>query len=186
MPSSSGGHQRRTRPALTIVELLVATALASMLIVAVLGILAILAEKRRVLIDESAFVPWHQRLEGQLRFDLGNARRFELAPDRLRLVGYGGRNFETGRPTHRRTEVVYRLATAADKVWLVRDESQLDSISNANRRTEIVCSGIGAIAMEVPGEHERKAERSGALPECFRLLLVGNAPSESIRVLYCN
>lgn len=172
---------------MTVVELLVATALASMLIVALLGILGILAEKRKLLIDESAFVPWHVRLERQLRFDLGNARRFELSPDRLRLLGYAGRNFETGRPTHRRTEVVYRLAPAAGKVWLVRDESQLDSLSNANRRTEIVCSGIGAMAMDVPGERERKAERSGSLPECFRLLMVGKTPrNDTISVLYSN
>jgi hypothetical protein len=78
------------------------------------------------------------------------------------------------------------LVTAAGKVWLLRDESQLDSISNANRQTEIVCSDIAEIAIEVPGEQERKAKRAGALPKSFRLLLVGDTPSKSISVLYCN
>lgn len=186
------------RPAagFTLVELMVvivligllagAVTLASMLMVAVLGLLGLLAAKRQVLVDESHFASWHHPLVEQLRRDLTGARRFELARDRLRLVGYGGRDFDTHLATHRPAEVVYRLTRAAGRTWLLREEIQLDLMSNANRQTEIVCCGPSTIAMHIPGRPERSPRRSGPVPECCRITLAGDAGSQPvIEVLFC-
>jgi len=184
--SSAQTTREPARRGLTAVELLVAAALASMLMVAVLGILGILAAKRKVLVDEAPFAPWQRGLAERLRRDLSNARRFELTPDRLRLVGYGSRDFDTRQPTHRPAEVVYRVSRAAGKTWLMREETHLDLLSNANRQTEIVCYGLTTIAMDIPGQPERRPRRSCAVPECCRITMAGDAASEpAIEVLFC-
>jgi hypothetical protein len=171
---------------LTAVELLVATALASMLMVAVLGILGLLAAKRKVLVDEAPVALWQRGLVEQLRRDLSNARRFELAPDRLRLLGYGSRGSNTRQPTHRPAEVVYRVTRASGRSWLIREEIQLDLMSNANRQTEIVCGGLSTIAMEIPGRPEHGPRRSGAVPECCRITIAGDVASQPVvEVLFC-
>jgi len=171
---------------LTALELLAALVLAALLLGAVSGFLRVLAARQKVLLEEARFVPWHRPLLERLRWDLDNTRQFELAPDRLRLVGYGGRDAAMHAPTHRPTEVLYQLVRAADHVWLVREETQLDGISNQNRQRELVCSGITAIAMEVPGEQTPLARRSGFLPDRCRLLLMGDSSSAPLLELqYC-
>lgn len=161
-----------------------AVTLASMLMVAVLGILGILAEKRKVFVDQAPSAPWHRPLVDQLRRDLSSARRFELAPDRLRLVGYAGRDLRTRRPTQRPAEVVYRLTRAAGRAWLVREETQSDVLSNANRRAEIVGRGPTAIAMDVPGQREQSPRRSGPVPECCRIILAGDSRRQPVVEVY--
>jgi len=186
MRSCARAKRPSTRAGLTVIELLAAAALASMLMVAVLGLLRILAAKQRILVDQTRMPPWQDLLVHQLRLDLSNARGFELAPDRLLLVGYGAKDFDTRRPTHRPAEVLYRLVSVADRTWLVREETHVDSLSNANRRMEIACSGLTMITMDVPGESERKPRRSGVVPECFRMAVVGDSPSEPvIELFYC-
>ena len=186
MRSCARTKRPSTRAGLTIIELLAAAALASMLMVAVLGLLRILVVKQRILVDQTRMPPWQHLLVHQLRLDLSNARRFELAPDRLLLVGYGGKDFDTRRPTHRPAEVLYRLVSVGDRTWLLRQETHVDSLSNANRRTEIACSGLSVITMDVPGESERKPQRSGVVPECFQLAVVGDSPPEPVvEIFYC-
>lgn len=170
---------------LTLVELLVAATLASMLVVTAMALLKTLTMKRRLLMDEDAGAAWHQSLETQLRWDLANARRFELGSDCLRLVGYAARDFDTQLPTHRRSEVVYRLVRLGEQPWLMREETQPDMNSNHNRRCEIVCRGIDAITMEIPGQ-AKELQHAGSLPERFRLTLKrGTAAQPIIDIYYC-
>lgn len=177
---------RRPVAGMTALELLVALVLASLLLGSVSGLLRILAARQKTLVGDARFAAWHRPLLERLRWDLDNARQFELAPDHLRLVGYGGRDEVVHAPTHRPTEVLYRLARVGEQVWLVREETQLDGISNKNRRTELVCSGITALAMEVPGEQTPMPRRSGFLPDRCRLLLMGESSSIPLLVLqYC-
>ena len=63
-------------------------------------------------------------LEEQLRWDLANARRFELTAETLRLSGCAARDFATQVVTHRRSEVFYRVTMTAEKTWLLREEIQ--------------------------------------------------------------
>jgi hypothetical protein len=177
---------RRRFRGLTILELLVALTLASLLLGSVSGLLKILAARRNVLVEEARFVPWHRPLLERIQGDFANARQFELAPDRLRLVGYGGKDAAARWPTHRPTDVVYRLVNAANRTWLLREETLLDDQTNRNRQTELVCSGLTAIAMDLPGEKTRMPRRSGFVPDRFCLLLMSESPSTPpLELRYC-
>jgi prepilin-type N-terminal cleavage/methylation domain-containing protein len=169
---------------LTLIELLVATALASMLLVAVMSLLKTLAVKRKVLVEQTAMAPWQQSLEEQLRWDLTHARRFEFAAESLWLMGYAARDFATGVITHRRSEVVYRLVRLGERTWLLREETQPDMLSNGNRRRELVCCGLTTIAMEIPGEKDVPTH-SGSMPGQFRLMLARDAVSPPAIDIYC-
>lgn len=178
--------RQRTRRGLTALELLVALTLAAILLTAVSGLLRILAARQKVLLEEARFVPWHRPLLERLRWDFDNARQFDLAPDRLHLVGYGGRDPATHLPTHRPTEVLYSLVRAADRTWLVREETARDATSNSNRQRELVCSGVTAIALELPGEQTKQPRRSGLVPDRCRLLFMGDSPGVPLLELqYC-
>ncbi len=60
----------------------------------------------------------------------------------MRLVGFAGRDFASGRPTGRPTAVEYYLLDADNDRFLVRREEQLDARTNDNWRIEVVCRGV--------------------------------------------
>ena len=185
MPSVRYATRRPNRHALTLVELLVAAALAAMLLTTTMGILKTLVAKRKVLVDGSALAAWHRPLEDQLRWDLANARRYEFNAQRLRLVGYGARDFDTHVATHRQSEVVYQVVRLAQNSWLWREEIQPEINSNRNRRREIVCCGVTGLAMQIPGQ-AGEPQHAGPIPDHFRLLLTrDNASQPLIDILSC-
>jgi len=126
-------------------ELIIALTLSSLLMVAVLGVLNSLSRQRSVLLERRAPASWRQQLKEQLHRDFANARRVSNRPDELRLIGYGGRDFATGKPTHRPTEVVYAVHDVGDQHWLMRWEIHLDELTNQNVGGELVCAGVTAI-----------------------------------------
>jgi len=126
-------------------ELIIALTLSSFLMVAVLGVLSSLTQQRTVLFERRAPASWRQQLKEQLHRDLANARRMTVRPAELRLIGYGGRDFATGAPTFRPTEVVYAVHEVGNQQWLMRWEIHLDELTNQNVRGELVCSGVTAI-----------------------------------------
>lgn len=145
-------------------ELIVALALATGLMVAVLGVLHSLTRQRDVLLSHRAPAPWRQQFREQLRRDIANARRCSVRWNEIRLVGYGGRSFDTGLPTHRPTTVVYRVHQIGEEPWLMRWEIHLDDETNQNIEGELVCSGVSAIVrsalddeVEYPDEASKHA-----------------------------
>jgi len=164
----------------------VSLALASMLLVAVMDVLGILATRRRVLVEKDPQPVWHRPLEEQLRRDLGNARRFEFQPTHLRLLGYGGRNLDTRRETNRPAEVLYEFAKVGGETWLVRTETMLDSRSNKNRRRELVCRGLTKLDVKASNPHGGRPRQSGRVPECCRVSFSDQSSLEPIiEIKYC-
>jgi hypothetical protein len=131
-----------TRNAMTAIEVLAATTLASLMLASVMGLLGALARQERSLRQSSTAPAWHRQLADQLQWDLRNARQVVAVPSGVRLVGYGGRDFSTDRPTGRPTEVDYYLMETAGSRWLVRREAHTDEQTTDSRRTEIVCRGV--------------------------------------------
>lgn len=160
-----------SRTAFSAVELLMALTLATILMGSVLGLLGVLAEKRRVLVERTDHVPWHDVLVEQLRHDLADARRFEVRDDRLRLLGYGAKDPATHRATHQPSEVLYETVSIGDHTWLVRTETDLGSRSQRNSRRELVCRGVTAMTVELPNETIKSSHRSGRVPDGLRLVL---------------
>lgn len=116
-PAQSVWHRR---PAFTSVEVLAATALASLLMVAVLGVLGGIAKKERLLERTVATPFWHDQLARQLAADLRHARTLRRQPGRLILSGHGGT--VAGEPTWEETEVHYYAVQTKAAALLLRQE----------------------------------------------------------------
>lgn len=127
---------------LTAIELLVATTLASLLMVAVLHVLASLHAKWDVLRDDPAQRSVELRLASQLRWDLGHAQTLKWSPQEIRLVGYAGRSFDIGTVTHRPAEIAYTVRSGVGRRWLIRQERQTDARSRRDVDVQLVCAGI--------------------------------------------
>jgi len=179
---------------MTLVELLAASALAALLMVGVVGVLRSLSTQRRVLFGDHPVDRWRGPLLEQFQWDLANARRMSAQPRGLRRGGDGGCEFDTGAVTHRPTEVIYSIRQEGGRSWLLRREIHLDASTLHNDRTELVCAGIGAMAVhrldedpEDPrGAASGREPRPGAaaawcpVPDQLRLLLFGMAEGELV------
>lgn len=190
MPNLRMTRSSKQPAGMTLIELMVASALAAMLMVALTGVLRSLVIQQRTIAEGGLAMAWKDRLLEQMRWDLTNARRFSAEPSRLRLVGYGGRDFNSGNVAQRPAEVVYEVI---DGNWLVRHEIHLDASTLHNRRSDLVCKGIGAMAIRrledsdrPPAvETHRDPKRSdamplGAIPDRLRLVLYGENKEEFI------
>ena len=144
------------RRAMTLVELLAASALAASLMAATLGVIGNLNKQRRILFAEGSVEPWRRQLAEQVRWDFANARKMCSRVGELRLVGYGGVDFLTDEPTHRPTEIVYSIQEECGRRWLLRKEIHLDAGSLHNSRTELVAAGAVGLAAYNPEQGAEK------------------------------
>lgn len=160
-----------TAQGFTAVELLVASALAGLMTVAVLGVLGLLTKHHRELLAKRTVEPWQVQLKEQLRWDFANARHCQNSPTQLRLVGFGGRDFASGAATYRPAEVSYLVKELAQRHWLIRRETHSDDRSLRNFRQEIVCGGVQRIEMQPLDP--AAARTQGTIPSRFRLRLQG-------------
>jgi len=174
----------RARSAFTIVELLVASALASILVVALLGTLRSLAIQRKTLFDGGTVEPWRTSLTEQLRWDLCNSRQIEAHPEEIRLAGFASRDFQTDCATFRPCEIIYSICDDGRRHWLVRKEVHTDDLKFDNSRSEVVCAGVARLAVARLGEElddDRSSPVQGAgdaatladIPDRLRLVLFG-------------
>lgn len=135
----------KTPRAFTLIELLAATALSVVLMVAVLTVIAGLSKDmpRSATPTEQP----HSAIEvddvvGLLREDFEQARYIEVAPKRLKLMSYGFLDVERRRWQHRPVEVTYALEQIGQTSWLVRQQRRLDVLTNQNLRRDLVCANI--------------------------------------------
>ncbi len=143
------------RRAFTLVEVLAATAIASLLMVALLGIVAGISRKEKLLTsrDEPA---WHAQVKYLLKRDLGSATGYSCAPNSLTLHTC----------THRLTasepwipvEVVYEVVEVAGKSALVRSERLLQSTEASH--SDIVAYGVDQIVLAEAAEDELLANHA--------------------------
>lgn len=182
--------------AMTLIELLAASALAALLMTAMFGVLGAMSVERRTLFENRAVEPWRDQLIEQLRWDFSNARRMSVTSEELHLIGYGGRDFTTEEATLRPTEVVYIIKNDGHCKWLLRKEIHLDSNSLHNSRIEIAGKGITAIAVQriddfqdddllenpqASGQSRRSMQTLSSIPSKLRVILFGEG--ENTRVL---
>lgn len=147
-PIDGQPDKRHTRHGFTAIELLVATTLASALLAAVAGVLGSISAQRKALLEGEQPHAWEDRLEELVRQDFKSARRMAITSDQIRLVGYGGRDFYTLRPTLRPTEIVYSIEHTGFEYVLLRREIHLDDASNTNWREDLVCQGVRGFKIE--------------------------------------
>ncbi len=137
----------RGRRGVTLVEVLAATMLSVVLLTAINGILRSMQTQRKALAGDTGAAEWRRSLVDQLTWDVLNSRRIHVRANRVRLIGYAGRDAATGMPQHRPTEVVYHVFVEEGQSWLVREESRLDDRTNRNWTRELVAHDVGSIKL---------------------------------------
>ena len=184
-PDHTAGS-RKARAGLTAVEVLVACALATLLMSTLMGVLGVLAKHQKDFARRYPNPKWADRLQAQIRWDFDNSVRIHRFPDRIRLVGFASRDFQTGEPTSRPTSVTYWVTGDRENRWLARTEIHPDELTNRNVRTDLLCSGVSrieahALTMEgVEPESMIKLTPDGSpLPKAIRVVLFNqqNEPS---------
>lgn len=171
---------------LTAVELLVATTLAAMLMVGILGLLTTLNMHCRELMQGTQSKPWGQLLADELRRDLSNARHIAVASDRMVLTGYLGTQGQTHHSTLRAAEVTYQLVKVGDYHCLLRDERPLDSVSNALTARQLVATGIARFQFMLPGSPTADDRYTGALPGSCRVRFYDDSSTSPLaEVAWC-
>lgn len=183
-------HRRlpRRRQALTLVEILAATLLATLLIVAVLGVLTSVTRGQKALLNDGVPDAWQRRLTTQLEWDLENSRSLKLVPEGILLEGYAGRDSQTGAPLHCPSVIAYLVRQEKGATHLVRQETHPESLSLHNTWTELVCADVERIELGRAGRGNGnqssniskatgKSIPNGPIPDQLRVALYkkGNA-----------
>ena len=127
------------------IEMLAAVVLASMMMVAVLGVLRTVRLQSRELTQKYPVNDWKRALSTQLHNDLCTARRIAASKHHLRLIGYGGRDFVQGEATLRPTEIIYEIVFSKNSSWLVRREIHLDSLDARNSQSELAVTNVATL-----------------------------------------
>jgi prepilin-type N-terminal cleavage/methylation domain-containing protein len=177
------------RRAFTLIEMLLATVLATVLMVGVLAVVTDLgasgmaSEKRagaavdksvglaggsaqaaKTGLDAEALEAWIRLL----REDIGQAFRTEPPQDsRFSLTGYGALDARSRERTPRPVTVLYAIEEVGGRLWLVRRQAALDVMTDQNIQRDLVCGGIVRFQVVREGD-EQGGGRAGAV--AWRLL----------------
>jgi hypothetical protein len=129
------------RSAFSLIELVAALALATLLTSAVLGAMRSMATGLPGIASSSRSAGPDARLADLLRFDLSQASVIRQADGTLSLAGYSGLDASTFQPTHRPVIVTYSQREIAGRQWLVREQTALDVLSTRGTWSELVAQG---------------------------------------------
>jgi|GEM_PF-3950010 len=131
--------RRTRRHTFTIIELLVALAISALLITATLGVVANMSRDLDRLKKVHHKPAWQVNLEQQLQRDLANARRYELTPTQLTLIGHAASTSPTSTPTLRPSRIEYEILSDNDESWLIR---RAEEIGGAHTDRNLACQRI--------------------------------------------
>jgi prepilin-type N-terminal cleavage/methylation domain-containing protein len=142
--------RRKIRGGFTLVEMLLATTLAAILMGGVLTATAALARDRRHMETRTSIDP-SAGIMNLIRRDLANGAAIVGAVDAngFELVGFGGIDAKTFAANQRLVRVTYRIVrrgTGAAGV-LVREQSYLDEAIRPDRWNEVVAAGVTKVAL---------------------------------------
>lgn len=152
-------NQRRL--GLTVLELLVASTLATLVMATLLGVLGGISRRQQALRRAYPMSQTTETLSDQLYWDITNSNALEISANRIRLVGFAGHHFSNGEPSFRPTEVTYHLVRDRFRSWMARTESHLDERNNKNARTQLVCPDVVQMsATLLEGEQPKKPDKS--------------------------
>jgi hypothetical protein len=135
----------------TLVEVVLATALAATLMVAVLGVTASLGRSQRTFAKQATREANRSALMELLRRDLDGAQDATLDNGRIELIVHSALDPVTLEPAQRPARVVYRVVTHQAGSGLIREQLLLDQDTSAPWK-EIVAWGVtGLNAQAVRG-----------------------------------
>jgi type II secretory pathway component PulJ len=134
--------------AFSLIEMLVATVLASVLMYAVLLVAANLSRDRKLLTSMNSDPP--QPVVDLLRWDLSNADTASQQADGkiLVLIGHGGIDRATLQPNGRLAQITYRITNRPLTGTLVRQQEYLDDPVRPDAWQELVAAGATDIGIQ--------------------------------------
>lgn len=147
--------------AFTLLEMLLALVLSTLLMVAVLAVLADLGGEGSVLdssantIDPAKPEQVWQAWADLLTEDLRHSRATALAENSIEFLGQrslGGPGFAV---EHRPVLIRHAIRDIGEHRWVVREEFQLDDQTNQNRRSDLVCRDVGRFELIRHGDEQR-------------------------------
>ena len=142
----------RKRSGFTLIEMLLATVLTSVLMVGVLAVITRVSRPISTPIHEASLTSISIGTDAVFRVvtaDLTQAREVEFDGSEIALTGFGGLDPVTKERSQRPVRVRYRVQQVADQSWLVREERLLDEGSQVVT-IELVAPGVSRIALEPP------------------------------------
>ncbi len=147
-PVESGINRR----AFTLLELLTATVLSTVLMMGVMAVVTDLGASGmyQQTPDGSGESPGAHKQSRQLdawmrllRRDISHAGEVNtLENNELVFTGYNALDTSGGRRTHRPVQVSYRIREVDGRKWLVRQQAALDVLTNKNVQRDLVCRGV--------------------------------------------
>ena len=139
---------RTCRSAFTLLELLLATTLAAMLMFLILIFSASIrrtqASAGHFGIDQSNLT----RLVSLIQSDLVMANEYKMGTDSMTIDGYYRLNRHGMEVNHGPTRVVYRLVKSNGHGHVLRWQSELDNKTNRDSQVELVLTGVKSFAIQ--------------------------------------
>jgi prepilin-type N-terminal cleavage/methylation domain-containing protein len=139
------------RKAFTLLELLASTALAALLMLAILKVVASLGASRAALAHQAQVQPWRADLVETLRRDLSNASQISFGPDSVTLISHASLDSLDVTLGHQPVTVVYGLSTLHGRRWLVRRQSSRDTSASPSAFAELLCSDVASFNIHPAG-----------------------------------
>ncbi|NJL32449.1 MAG: prepilin-type N-terminal cleavage/methylation domain-containing protein [Phycisphaerales bacterium] len=149
--NSQNGHR-----GFTLVELLMASALATMLMVGVLAVISQLARPSSIkvspvdltikapLVSETELDAWARLLRDELA---QMVRLVRLSGNELELIGYQALQGNERQVTHRPVRVRYELVEIDGRKHVIREQKALDVRTNQAVERDMICNGLQRFAV---------------------------------------
>ena len=160
----------------TVIEMLVALALSSMLIIGLMSIVKLFGSYQAALSSDLKQNVWQTRLQDQIRTDIINSREYRVTFKKLELIGYASKNFVTGKSELLPSNITYQIENfTEEKSCLIRSETHHASSGRVVWESELMATGFASIQFErtedwVSGglglvrQSQNAANSSGQLP----------------------
>ena len=162
----------------TLLEVLVATALTAVLLLAVFAVIGSLGKSRLAMAQPTDDGAWRTDLLATLRRDLADSVAIAFQPDGITLTGHGALRPDTLAVSHEPVTVTYRIADIRGRRWLVRIQTSRVSLSNDSGWTELLCPDVTAFSVRSAGvigsaAAGSDAAASSAVPPVVLVALAG-------------
>lgn len=139
------------RTALTLIDVVAATALAGILMVVALSFMVTLANQNQYFVTDERAI-WVGTVKQRLISDLMQSSRFSMRDGQLLIHGIGHSQTGKSQPVRRPAVIRYYVTEVGN--WLIREETYPQSRSNLKPNREIVCHGVTGLDAEPLKEPE--------------------------------
>lgn len=130
------------RRAFTLVELLAATALSAVLMLAVFQVVGTLGRTRAVMNASAGQPLWQKQVQELLRRDLTQSSLAKFEPSSLTLIGSASIRPAMQDVAHEPVTVTYAIRSLHGRPWLVRQQAARVVRANERPFVELVCPDV--------------------------------------------